>query len=67
VDSHVPFGCISHSNGAIFQENLHLALSSLYLGSIGGIFLKIHSLHKMRMHNKWYGLDVIDKKILHFT
>lgn len=62
MDSHVPSGCILHSNGAIFQKNSYLALSSLYLGFNGGIFMKIHSLYTLYVHNKW-----LVKNYLHFT
>ena len=56
---------VSHIPMEQFSKKMYTSHSpACILALIGGIFMKIHSLHTLRMHNKWYGLDVIGKKII---
>jgi hypothetical protein len=66
VDSHVSSGFILHSNGEIFKKMYTSHSPACISASIGGIFVKIHSPFTLRTHNKWYGLDVIGKKLFAF-
>jgi hypothetical protein len=58
---------VSHIPMEQFSKKIYTSHSlACILASVGGIFVKIHSLHTLHVHNKWYGLDVISKKLFAF-